>query len=168
MRLYQYVGPKDVAAQVDSSQRGWRVRTVADLVAWLQKPNQEWTRDGQLVVTFVVDDQSELRIADRRSEHVVCAGSGEVFAAGEMTFELVRGAVRVVEVSNQSTGYCPDLESWSAVEMVLQKVGLTAPNAFTTSCLFRKCASCLERNLVKDGAFVCDLCGKDLPLEYNF
>jgi hypothetical protein len=50
----------------------------------------------------------------RRSEHVVCAGGGLVRAAGELRFELRHGSVVVAEASNQSTGYCPEPQSWTA------------------------------------------------------
>ena len=39
---------------------------------------------------------------------------------------------------------------------------------FTTRVVFRLCPACNERNIVKDGWFVCDLCGADLPGNWNF
>jgi hypothetical protein len=34
----------------------------------------------------------------------------------------------VSEVSNQSTGYCPDLSCWSAVASALDRAGLERPD----------------------------------------
>ena len=49
----------------------------------------------------VVGLDGALRIADRHSEHVSCAGEREVLAAGEMFF----ADGRVARVSNQSSGF---------------------------------------------------------------
>ena len=60
-------------------------------------------------VNFVIDLTGTLRLAPRRSEHVACAGGGPVLSAGEIVFRRERGGWTVGEVSNQSTGYCPDV-----------------------------------------------------------
>ena len=39
--------------------------------------------------TFVVDEFATLRIADRSSEHIACAGFRPVMAAGELTFDAL-------------------------------------------------------------------------------
>lgn len=54
----------------------------------------------QVTVTFVVNVQRDLLIADRRSEHVVCAGGEVVLSAGEMIFELMGNSVKVVHVTS--------------------------------------------------------------------
>src|SRR5688572_23433490 len=103
MRRYTYVGPAEIQRAVADNPAGTVVRSVADLV--LGEP-----------VTYVVGVDGLLRIAHRRSEHVACAGGGDVLAAGELT--ATRAGV--VEVSNQSTGYCPEPESWPAVARALE------------------------------------------------
>src|SRR6185503_7650273 len=116
--------------------------------------------------TFVVDREGVLRLADRRSEHVACAGGEEVLSAGEIFF-AGRGA-EVVEVSNLSTGYCPEPSSWPAVAHALESAGIAHPGRFTAEMIFRRCTACGERNLVKDEVFVCAICDADLPGAWNF
>ncbi|MEU8660352.1 hypothetical protein [Actinoplanes philippinensis] len=119
-------------------------------------------------VTFVVALDGSLRIAPRRSEHVALAGGGDVLAAGEMTFAREGGRWTVAEVTNQSTGYCPGPGCWTAVRRALDHLGLDHPGAFTTEIVFRRCPSCGERNIVRDGDFTCALCDSALPLTWNF
>jgi hypothetical protein len=114
-----------------------------------------------VVVTFIIDPSGQLWINDRRSEHVLCAGGGDVLSAGEMTFSL-RPKLEVVEVSNQSTGYCPEPDSWPAVENVLTRLGIPHPKDFTLICIFRRCEACHTLNLVKDDWFECAVCQSPL------
>jgi hypothetical protein len=74
----------------------------------------------------------------------------------------------VSSVSNLSTGYCPELESWSSVAAALDRAGIAHPDGFTDAFVFRRCPACGERNLVKEGAFVCAICCAQLPLAWNF
>jgi hypothetical protein len=154
MRRYSYVGPDEIRKAVVGSPSGTEIRTAADL---------EPFATGE-PLTFVVGVDGILRVADRRSEHVACAGGGEVLSAGEIT--AVRG--RVTDVSNQSTGYCPEPESWPAVADALDRAGIAHPGCFTFEVVFRRCTKCGERNLVKDSWFSCAICGNDLPLAWNF
>jgi hypothetical protein len=71
--------------------------------------------NGRVIATFVIDASGTLKVADRRSEHVLCAGGVPVRSAGEVTFAIQADRVAVVAVSNQSTGYCPEPESWNAL-----------------------------------------------------
>lgn len=114
--------------------------------------------------TFVVGADGVLRVAARRSEHVACAGGSPVLAAGEITFDP---AGTVVDVSNQSTGYCPDLVSWQAVAAALDGAGIAHPGGFTHEVVFRRCPRCTEINVVRDGYFVCVFCESDLPAAWN-
>ncbi|MBF0289995.1 MAG: hypothetical protein HQM14_19435, partial [SAR324 cluster bacterium] len=57
----------------------------------------------------------ELLLAPQRSEHVACAAGRDVLSAGQMAFDPE--TVSLEEVTNQSTGYCPEPESWDAVAM---------------------------------------------------
>jgi hypothetical protein len=71
-------------------------------------------------------------------------------------------------VTNQSTGYCPEPESWPAVATALDRIGVAHPGRFTQEIVFRRCTACGERNVVKDGWYVCGSCGADLPADWNF
>lgn len=77
------------------------------------------------------------------------------------------GRWAVGEVSNQSTGYCPDVSSWSAVARALDDVELGRPSGFTYEVVFRRCPDCQEHNIVREGDFVCVFCGSDLPAVWN-
>lgn len=118
--------------------------------------------------TFVIDAKGSLRLAPRRSEHVACAGGGVVLSAGEITFAEVPGGWEAVEVSNQSTGYCPEASSWPAVRDALDRAGVAHPGRFTDEYVFRRCPGCGERNVVKDDYFMCAVCDGDLPAVWNF
>jgi hypothetical protein len=165
MRLYCYVGPKAIADRAKpEALLGATIRTPDDVRAWARTTGQHLL-SGCVIATFIVDEDGVLRIADRRSEHVACAGGRPVRSAGEMTFALGH-SVDVVEVSNQSTGYCPEPESWTAVAAVLKSAGLSAPSGFSLDCHFRRCL-CGNVTLIKDGIFKCGICGKPLPAGYN-
>src|SRR5689334_429003 len=115
-RLYSYVGPKEIAARAGQS-GGTAILSPEDVRQWVKATQQELS-SGCVIATFVIDAEGTLRIADRRSEHVACASGGKVQSAGEMTFEI-GSKIAVAEVTNQSTGYCPEPESWPAVAAAL-------------------------------------------------
>jgi hypothetical protein len=117
--------------------------------------------------TFVVDTDGVLRLAPRRSEHVACAGGGPVLSAGEIGFSREAGRWVVAEISNHSTGYCPDTSSWPAVAEALDRAGLDRPSGFTHEVVFRRCMTCRERNIVRENDFVCVFCESDLPALWN-
>jgi hypothetical protein len=155
--LYHYAGPADLLQRWAGLPRGHAVRSPADLTAWLAGRPEAWA-------TFVVDAAGVLLLADRRSEHVACAGGCPVRAAGEML--LAPGTIR--EVSNLSTGYCPPVSCWPAVAAAATAALLTHPGGFTQAIEFRHCGACGQRNVVKDGWLVCGVCGAALPAEWNF
>lgn len=159
MRRYSYVGPASIRDELAGAEPGTPITCSRDL---------ERFADGE-PLTFVVDAKSVLRVAPRRSEHVACAGGGEVLTAGELTAVRGRsGGCRIVEISNQSAGYCPEPESWGAVADALDRAQIPHPGRFTFEAVFRRCPGCGERNLVKDGDFVCALCEAPLPSRWNF
>lgn len=162
---YPYVGPEEILALVRPGQGGHVVRNRADLAAWLAARR---TEEHTEPLSYVVGTDGLLRVAPRRSEHVVCAGGEPVLAAGELTPSPSPplGAA-VVAVSNQSTGYCPDPDCWPAVAAALDRAAITRPPGLTDPVVFRRCPACGERNLVKEGFFVCALCDADLPAEWN-
>jgi hypothetical protein len=169
MRAYRYVGPADIKARSAGRPGGREIRSAADVVAWIRESAQTARADELVAATFVVDTGGRLLVADRRAEHVACAGGGDVLAAGEVFFAVDGGkAVAVVEVTNLSTGYCPEPACWTAVESAFARAELDHPPGFTTACVFRKCPACGERNLVKDGWYYCEICGAELPAEWNF
>ncbi|MFI7606703.1 hypothetical protein ACIBTV_16400 [Micromonospora sp. NPDC049366] len=159
-RRYRYVGPADVRASVGDFPEGAPIRSPADLDAYLAATDP---RDHDEPFTYVIDPGGTLRLAPRRSEHVACAGGGEVLGAGEIAFTAEQDRWVVTEVSNQSTGYCPDPASWMAVADALDRAGVDRPDGFTAAVVFRRCLDCGERNVVRDDDYVCALCGAELP-----
>ncbi|GAA3279483.1 hypothetical protein [Streptomyces lavendulae] len=158
--LFPYVGPPGPAALARPGVRGRAVRGPGDLEPLPGDPGEP--------CTYVVDREGVLRIAPRRSEHVVCAGGEPVRAAGEMGF--LRGAAgrwTVDAVSNLSTGYCPDLTAWRAVAAALDRAGIHRPEGFTHAVVFRRCESCRACNVVREAWYVCALCEADLPARWN-
>ena len=168
-RLYKYVGPAEIRLQAWSAAPGWRIFALSDLERWIVEMIPEREEDGSVWATFVVDCDEVLRVADRHSERVACAGGDAVLAAGEIAFsEDDRGTFEVVEITNQSTGYCPEPESWSAVRAALERIPLVHPERFTQEMIFRRCNRCSGTNIVKDGWFECGECGAELPGAWNF
>ncbi|MFF3687617.1 hypothetical protein [Streptomyces sp. NPDC002187] len=163
-RSYGYAGPREIWRAVRGAEGGRAVGSAADFEAWVSEQEQA---DLAEPFTYVIDVQGLLWLAPRRSEHVACAGRGQVLGAGEVAFRRAGGAWEVDEISNQSTGYCPDLDSWAAVAAALDRAGLGRPDGFTHEVLFRRCPGCGEVNVVREGWFVCALCGDDLPADWN-
>jgi hypothetical protein len=165
-RIYHYAGPHHIQWQ-PLNNRACILRP-SDVLAWVDENQEEIGPDHSVTVTFVVDTSGQLWIASRRSEHVICAAGQPVRMAGEMTFTIAGQRVRVSEVTNQSTGYCPEPESWSAVAAVLDTIGFERPPDFTTAYIFRRCDTCGATNIVKDDFFVCGVCDAALGPEWNF
>ncbi|MFI0928408.1 hypothetical protein ACH4TP_31520 [Streptomyces sp. NPDC021012] len=163
-RVYRYVGPVELKELVRAGGEGRSMRSSADFVEWASALTPDELAEP---FTFVVDAGGVLRLAPRRSEHVVCAGGEEVLSAGEMSFREESERWVVEEVSNQSTGYCPDVISWPAVAEALDRIGIARPSSFTHEVAFRRCGFCRELNLVREEDFVCVFCGEGLPREWN-
>jgi hypothetical protein len=168
MRHYSYVGPHDIREKTRNDPPGPRIESPADLDRWLESLGEQLTSADAVTATFTVDPDGFLRLVSRHAEHVACAGGGPVLSAGEMTFEPDGDAWHVTEVSNQSTGFCPQRGSWAAVAEALDRSGIPHPGRFTTEIVFRRCPSCGQRNLVKDEWYVCAVCDGDLPVEWVF
>jgi hypothetical protein len=165
--LYPFVGPRRIADRASPATAGVPVESPRDVLRWIEATGQGHDDEGGVVATFVIDEAGRLRIADRRSEHVACAGGGPVLSAGEIDFVVEGDSVRVAWVSNQSTGYCPEPESWPSVAAALARARLPAPDGFDPAYLFRRCPQCGATNLVKDRVFVCAICDADLPAAWN-
>ncbi|MGI4787763.1 MAG: hypothetical protein ACRYFS_02820 [Janthinobacterium lividum] len=126
------------------------------------------TSNIPVVLTYIVDTDGQLWVADRHSEHIACARGKSVLSAGEMTIEIDHKKVIVIDVTNQSTGYCPEPESWPVVDLVLNKAGIEHPNNFTRAFIFRLCDNCGQINVVKEYDFTCAVCGNELNQKWNF
>jgi hypothetical protein len=161
---YRYVGP---AVLAEGARPGPDVITVTSaqvLARWLaDRPADERAEP----FTFVVGLDGRLQLAPRRSEHVDCAAGLQVLAAGEVLFARDGAGWSVSEITNQSTGYCPDPDSWPAVAMALDVAGLAHPGDFTRKIIFRRCPACGQLNIVRDGDFACAVCDSALPAHWN-
>lgn len=166
-RLYKYVGPDDVRLSVANCPTGFHIKSVNDLKNWINQTIQKQSRSGVIPTTFVVAKEGYLRLAERHCEHIACAGGEEVLAAGEMFFACNHKIIEVVEVSNQSTGYCPEPESWFQVAKALEQIPLPHPSHFTAEFIFRRCPVCRQLNIVKNNLFLCAVCNTNLPIVWN-
>lgn len=159
-RRYDYVGPAEIRDAVRPNSGGRPITSPDDLAAWM---NEQEQAERENPFTFVIDISGTLRVAPQRSEHVACAGGAPVLSAGEITFSHDGSHWLVTEISNQSTGYCPDASSWGAVEAALDRASIRHPGGFTHPIVFRLCPQCRQRNIVKDDDFFCAICEAPLP-----
>jgi hypothetical protein len=165
LQYYRCVGPPEVLAAVQPGSEGRMIDSPDDFAGWLATRSKDELAEP---FTFVIGVNGVLRLAPRCSEHVACAGGAPALSAGEITFVHDQGRWAVSEISNQLTGYCPDLTSWPAVLAALNRAGLDHPGCFTCPVNFRRCPQCHERNVVKDDHYVCAICGGELPRAWNF
>ncbi|MEU9798904.1 hypothetical protein [Streptomyces sp. NPDC051000] len=161
---YRYVGPPDLPALVRPGAEGRRIHSTSDFSDWVSGLAADEPAEP---LTFVIDSSGVLRLAPPRSEHVVCAGGDPVLSAGEMSFREESGQWVVGEVSNQSTGYCPDISSWPAIAEALDAAGIEHPCGFTHEVVFRRCPACDQLNIVREEDFICVFCDEALPREWN-
>ncbi|MFC4068442.1 hypothetical protein [Actinoplanes subglobosus] len=154
---YHYTGPADIAAAARHSPPGTPIRSTDDLKTWLAAADP---RDRDDPHTYVITTSGVLLLGPRRSEHVACAAGADVLAAGEIT---VDPHGQVIEVTNQSTGYCPQPSCWPAVEAALDRAAIPHPGAFTSAFVFRHCPTCTHLNVIKDDLYICALCDGPLP-----
>jgi hypothetical protein len=164
LRQFEYVGPVEIRDRVRHSPGGTPILSYEALLNWLREVGTEVSGESGWA-TYVVDLNGQFVVAPRRSEHVACARGGAVLAAGEVRFST-RG--HVLEITNNSTGYCPAEDCWESVRSALHRAALKYPFEFTFVARFRWCPSCGERNLVKDDWYQCALCEAELPLIWNF
>ncbi|MFE2553561.1 hypothetical protein ACFXGI_34270 [Streptomyces sp. NPDC059355] len=163
-RSYTYVGPVELKTAVRPGGGGCRIGSAADFDSWIAERSAAELAEP---FTFVVGMDGVLRLAPRRSEHVACAGGDTVLSAGEISFTCEADQWVVNEVTNQSTGYCPDIASWSEVARALDHVERGRPSGFTHEVVFRRCPDCQEHSIVREDDFVCVFCGSDLPAAWN-
>jgi hypothetical protein len=168
MRHYRYVGSRDLLENLPEDSGRFSPESPESLIRWLNETKQPHEYDGSIVLTFIVDTSGKLWLNERRSEHVLCAAKQDVLSAGEITFAITAGKIEVSEATNQSTGYCPESESWPAVAAALDALAIPRPEAFTSAYLFRRCEECQSTNIVKDDWFYCAVCDAPLKQEWNF
>ncbi len=168
MKLYRYVGPPEVRRAADMESPRHEVVGVEGLLAWVaaQGISRPGTRD--FILTYVVLPDGTMFVSHRNSEHVACARGGMVLAAGEITFAKSRIGLELVDVSNLSTGYCPEVRSWEAVAPALAAAGLGEIRAYSQAFEFRYCRGCECTCIVKDGIYECPACLGELPREWNY
>ncbi|AKF10957.1 hypothetical protein [Sandaracinus amylolyticus] len=159
-RVHRYVGPPEIAAHARTEPAGAAITSGEAL----ERVARTLDRRGVVTTTYVVDLDGVLRIADRSSEHVACAGGRPVLAAGELE---VSGS-RVVSATNLSTGYCPEAGCWSALAEALDRAGIARPSAFAHAFEMRRCVACGARQVTKDGELECVECGAALAARWNF
>jgi hypothetical protein len=167
-RRYSYIGPAEIKQRAQRGSHCLNVTNVSDLSRWVTAAASSGRKNENVTATFVIDVTEQLWIADRRSEHVACAAGQEVLAAGEITFTRISGSIQVTEITNQSTGYCPEPNCWSVVACVLDRLQIVHPPAFTPSFDFRRCDHCGTTNLIKDNVFSCAVCDTPLSRDWNF
>ncbi|MEI5033164.1 hypothetical protein RB201_10750 [Streptomyces sp. S1A(2023)] len=162
MKIYNYVGPPDLWNGTQDA-IGVHIDSNDSLEGFLAELDVYEINEP---FTYVVDVLGKLRLAPRRSEHVACAAGQPVLAAGEVGFARQEESFRwsAEYISNQSAGYCPDLDSWTAVARALDDADIDHGNRYTDPIIFRKCLRCESWNLVKEEFFVCSLCDSDLPI----
>jgi hypothetical protein len=169
MKIYKYVGPKETFKSVKHFPKGVIIHSRTHEIDWIKNTEQKIDYDASVIATFVIDEDGSFRIADRHSEHVACAGRLKVYSAGEVTFEIIDDdKISIPRITNQSTGYCPEPESWKAVENAINETGIAQPGHFTSEFIFRRCNVCGSINIVKDGWFFCIECDAELEKKWNF
>ena len=167
-RKYRYVGPSWITQSANHDMPRFRIGCVSELAKCLARLSGPSHPRGSVTATYIIDPQAQLWIADRHSEHYDCAAGDDVLAAGEIVFHRLAGRIAIAEITNQSTGYCPEPECWPIVAQVLDRIGIPHPQHFTSSCEFRRCDACGATNLVKDAIFECAICGTQLNRNWNF
>ena len=166
MRLYAYVGPPEIRSQADAGIPRLQV-TPDQRLRDLRKALELGDGADALILTFVVDAEGRLWVSDRHAEHVACARGADILAAGELTLADDAG-LRVIAATNQSTGYCPEPESWQALAAALRSAGIPHPPGFEHAFEFRRCVRCQATVLIKDDVFECTECGAPLSPSWNF
>ncbi|WP_110514314.1 hypothetical protein [Herpetosiphon llansteffanensis] len=166
-RMYWYVGPIELSHMPKPLPSRSQIRQRADVEAWIAAQPRDTGKHQQLTATFIIDQALQLWLADQRSEHVVCARGAAVLAAGEISFVLEANRLIYCELTNQSTGYCPEPTTWTVVQQVLDSIGLPHAGAWATSYEFRRCPACAMLNLIKEHWFFCAVCEHELPRQWN-
>jgi hypothetical protein len=162
MKLYHYIGPDELRQLIAPSNLGIPIQKPQDIINWLGSSQDLKQPHDEVITTFIINEEGILCLAERQTEHVVCAGGKAVLSAGEMTFSVTKNAIEVTYVTNQSTGYCPEPDSWIAVAKALNQLAISHPNGFSYQFIFRQCKICQTINIIKENLFICAVCGNPL------
>ena len=144
------------------------VATVDGLLKWAIEAGNFSQGTASEIFTYTVLPGHRLFIADRHSEHVACARGSVVECAGEITFRRLKRGLVIEEVSNLSTGYCPESNTWVALDLALKAAGFPGVHGFTSAFEFRYCQRCLQTCVIKDEVYECPSCWQPLPAEWNY
>ena len=166
--MYKYVGADEIRQNTAHLPAGKKILSINDIDNWIEETKQQPDSWGLIAATFVIDYEGYLRIADRHSEHIACACGREVGSAGEVFFQKSKNGLEVAEITNQSTGFCPQPESWQHVVKALDLINISHPSSFSIEFIFRRCCACNQVNIVKDNLFFCSVCAAKLPQTWNF
>jgi hypothetical protein len=166
LREYQYIGSVDFIPTGEFPPRT-QVDGADTVAKWMAAHRDQVDIEECIPATFIVDTDGSFWIADRGSEHVACARLGSVLSAGEVFFTLLGSTPSIYRITNQSTGYCPEPDSWKSVEVALSKTGIEFPYGFEPPFEFRRCTGCGTLAIVKEEVFTCLMCGTDLPHHWN-
>ncbi|MEM7580759.1 MAG: hypothetical protein AAF316_13130 [Cyanobacteria bacterium P01_A01_bin.80] len=166
--MYKYVGAEGIRQNTAHLPPGKKILSVNDIDNWIRETKQKPDSWGLIAATFVIDCEGYLRIANRHSEHIACAGGKFVLSAGEVFFQKSKNGLEVAEITNQSTGFCPEPESWQHVVKALDLIDIPHPSSFTIEFIFRRCSGCNQINIVKDNLFICSVCAAELSQNWNF
>lgn len=161
-RLYPYVGDARLLTLPPTERTP--VAGPQDLSRWRQSHVSDLDREGYVAATYILDEDSHLWLAHRRTEHVACARGGPVLAAGEI---FLGDVPEIGRITNQSTGYCPSVDCWETLSGYLIALGITCPEGFDPAFEFRKCSQCQQIQLVRDAYFFCQHCDAVLDLSWN-
>ena len=105
--------------QRDAQPTGTRIDSVDQLAQWLAIAHR---RNARPINAGLQHSRSTWTAPSRLHRgdpnHVACAAGGPVLSAGEITFD---DDMTVAEITNQSTGFCPEPESWPAVSDALDR-----------------------------------------------
>jgi hypothetical protein len=169
LKSYKYIGSAAIRLAVADHPCGTVIRSIFDLKNWIKdRCSRQISTSGSIVATFIIDLDVNLCLSDRHSEHVACASAQSVLSAGEIFISWDRDGFEVSDITNQSTGYCPELQSWYSVEAALNKIQINCPSYFTSEFTFRRCDVCQQINIVKDRLFICAVCSSTLSDVWNF
>lgn len=166
-KLYKYVGADEIRQKIRHLPSGNLILSISDIETWIQETKQQTDVWRLIAATFVINEEGCFRIADRHFEHIACAGGKPVLSAGEIFFQINKNKLQVAEITNQSTGFCPEAQSWKHVARVLDLIKIPHPSSFTIEFIFRRCHYCSQINIVKDNLFICFVCATKLPQKYN-
>lgn len=122
-RGYRNVGPPDLRSTVRPASTGHAARSATDLATWLSgRETAELSEPFTYIVTPTACCGS--RRAGASMWRVRAGGRPGGRRDGVPPGVPTSGRWAVREVTDPSTGYCPDLDSWHAVARALDRAGI--------------------------------------------